>query len=68
MVTLEGSIIILAVGITLVLIARLIQIQEVVNKILYVIGIILVVVGILFLLLAILSMALFLLPPTILFV
>ena len=42
----------LIVGIILVIIARLVDIEPVVNKILYVIGIILVIIGAIFVLLA----------------
>jgi len=58
MVGIIESIIILVVGIALVLIARTIQIEDIVNKILYIIGIILVVIGILLLLFAVLTMVL----------
>lgn len=58
MVGIIESILLLAVGIALVLIARRIHIEDITNKVLYIIGIVLVVVGLFLLLFAILTMVL----------
>ena len=49
--TLGGWVVALIVGIALIILARAIQIEPIINKILYVIGIILVIVGIILLVL-----------------
>ncbi len=48
--SLTGALAALIVGIILVVIARLVDIEPVINKIIYVIGIILVIIGLIFLL------------------
>ena len=55
MVDLVGSLAMIIIGIILVVIARSIHIEGIINTILYVIGIILVLVGILFLILSLIG-------------
>ena len=59
MIGLEYSIFLLIAGIALILIAKLLHVESIINTVLYIIGVLLFIVGIIFLLLNLLGPALF---------
>ena len=56
--SLESGLAAIIIGVILVVIARYVQIEPIINKILYIIGIIIVIVGIIILVLALLGVVL----------